>query len=46
MSMNKLISAVRAALKSFVKKHIVDSEENLWPNRSALERLEDDRRVA
>ncbi len=43
--MTKLISALRAALKNFVRKHVVDSEENLWPNHTPLERHEEERRI-
>ena len=33
-----IFSSLRAAFDSFVKKHIVDDEENLWPDLVAAER--------
>lgn len=39
--LNKLISKAR----TFFRTYVVASEEDLWPNRSAYERFQDDLRL-
>ena len=33
--MRKLLSRIRLVTSEFVRKHIVDHEENIWPNMSS-----------
>jgi hypothetical protein len=41
----KLLNTLLASAKNFVRKHIVDSEEALWPNLTPMERAEDERKI-
>jgi hypothetical protein len=41
----KLLTTILASAKNLVRKHIVDAEENLWPNRTPMERAEEERKI-
>lgn len=43
--MKNIFARIRAALDRFVRAHIVDDEENLWPNRTPEERAEEERNL-
>ena len=43
--MRKIIGRIRLVTKAFVRNHIIDHEENIWPNMSAMELHEAERRT-